>query len=184
MPALTARQVILEIIRKSEGEFVGKSRLHKTLYFAHLSYFELAPGYLTDASFARLPQGPAIHDGDRILLDLQNEGWLELETIHEGPYPDNRYRLTAKAWAPECDLPDKAKEAIQRAVDFVRDKSASELSEITHEYSKAWNQQPEPGGLLDIHLDVIPDEEYQRRRTELEKMEPVFNDVLSIGFSS
>ena len=184
MPALTAKQAIHEIVRKSEGEFVGKSRLHKALYFAHLFYFELAPGYLTDASFAHLPQGPGIHEGDRLLQELQNEGWLELETIHEGPYPDTRYRLTAKAWRPERNLPPKANEAIQQAVDFVRDKSASELSEITHEYSKAWNQQPEPGGLLDIHLDVIPDEEYQRRRTELEKMEPVFNDVLSIGFSS
>jgi hypothetical protein len=39
MSAMTTKTAILEIIRKSDGEFTGKNRLQKTLYFAHLMYF-------------------------------------------------------------------------------------------------------------------------------------------------
>jgi len=178
MPALTAKQAILEIVRRSGGEFAGKTRLHKALYFAHLNYFDRAPGYLTDANFARLPQGPGIDGGERILQELQDEGLLELESIHEGPYPDNRYRLTAKAKELAIDLPKRADDAIQQAVDFVRKKTASELSQFTHEYSKSWNQQQRFGELLDIYIDVIPDDEYQRRQVALKEMQPAFDEVL------
>lgn len=179
MPALTAKHAIIEIVRKSGGEFAGKTRLHKALYFAHLNYFDLAPGYLTDANFARLPQGPGIDGGERILKELQDEGLLELESIHEGPYPDNRYRLTAKGKELAIDLSKKADEAIQQAVEFVHKKTATELSQFTHEYSKSWNQRQRLGDLLDIYIDVIPDDEYQQRQAEIKEMQPAFDEVLN-----
>jgi Protein of unknown function (DUF4065) len=178
MPALTAKHAILEIIRKSDGEFTGKTRLHKALYFAHLIYFDLAPGYLTDAEFARMPQGPGIDGGERILHELQDEGLLEFEAFHEGPYPDNRYRLTAKGKTLPIDLSERASTAIQRAVDFVQPRTAGELSQLTHEYSRSWNLQEKLGGLLDIYIDVIPDDEYQKRQADIKEMEPAFDEVL------
>lgn len=179
MPALTTKQAILEIVRRNDGEFNGKTRLHKALYFAQIYYFELAPGYLTDANFARLPQGPGIDGGERILKELQEEGLLELESVHEGPYPENRYRLTSRGKGLVVDLPEKASVAIQRSVDFVRHKTASELSQFTHEYSKSWNQQTN-GKLLDVSIDVIPDDEYQRRQADLVEMGPAFEEVLKM----
>lgn len=43
MAATTLQRVILEILRKADGEFDGKARLYKACYFAHLFYFESNP---------------------------------------------------------------------------------------------------------------------------------------------
>jgi hypothetical protein len=178
MSVLDTKQAILEIIRKSDGEFAGKTRLHKALYFAHLIYFEMTPACLTDCEFARLPQGPGIYNGDVLFTELEDSGLLEREVFHDGPYLETRYRLTSQAKPAPAPLPAKADLALQRAVDFVRGKSAAELSQYTHEYSKSWNLATSNGDLLDIYIDVIPDDEFERREKKLEQMEPVFEEVL------
>jgi hypothetical protein len=178
MAVLDTKQAILEIIRKSDGEFTGKTRLHKALYFAHLIYFEMTPACLTDCEFARLPQGPGIHNGNAILKELEDTGLLAREVFHDGPYLETRYRLTAQAKQTPTPFPAKADLALQRAVDFVRGKSAAELSQYTHEYSKSWNLARREGELLDIYIDVIPDDEFERREKKLQEMEPMFEDVL------
>ena len=99
MPTMSLKQVILEILRKSDGEFDGKTRLYKACYFAHLFFFESHHGILSDAEFARMPQGPGIDQGDVILDRLREEGVIECEVFHRGPYPEYRYRLTEQGMA-------------------------------------------------------------------------------------
>jgi uncharacterized phage-associated protein len=178
MSAMTAKAAILEIIRKSDGEFTGKNRLQKTMYFAHLMYFGLAPDNLTDCEFTRLPQGPGLQDAENLLRELRDEVAVEWEQIHDGPYLESRYRLTARAGSSSAAVPAEAELAIQRAVDFVRDKSSSELSQYTHEYSRSWNLARKDGELLQIYLDVIPDDEFERRKKKIQEMEPMFEQVL------
>ncbi len=44
-----AQQVLLEIARQSTGDaIVGKTKLFKTFYLAHLFYAAKSPGYLTE----------------------------------------------------------------------------------------------------------------------------------------
>ena len=105
VPATTLKRVILEILRKTDGEFDGKTRLYKACYFAHLYFFESHHGILTDGEFARMPQGPGIDQGDFLLEALCVEGLIECEVFHKGPYPEYRYRLTATGKQPADELP-------------------------------------------------------------------------------
>ena len=59
----------------------------------------------------------------------------------------------------------------------MRDKTATQLSQYTHEYSKAWNE-GENGQLLDIYIDIIPDAEYYRRKKELKDERPGYEEIL------
>ena len=94
MPRTTAKDVILEILRVCDGEWSGKVKLHKAFYFAHLYYANEHLGFLTDWPIAKLEHGPGIHDDEPLIRSMVNEGLLEIELVHEGPYPEYRYRLT------------------------------------------------------------------------------------------
>ncbi len=96
MPRTTAKEVILEILRVGDGEWSGKVKLHKAFYFAHLYYANEQPGFLTDWPIAKLQHGPGIHEDEPLIWGMVDEGLLEIELVHEGPYPEYRYRLTEK----------------------------------------------------------------------------------------
>src|SRR5581483_9784151 len=84
MSRVSARDVVLEIIRSADGEWVGKTRLHKAFYFAHLYYAAERPRLLTSHAIARLPQGPGIQGGDELISELIRDGLLTVELTHEG----------------------------------------------------------------------------------------------------
>jgi Antitoxin SocA-like, Panacea domain len=169
MPRTDAKRVIIELIRKADGEVTGKTRLFKAFYFAHLNYFEQHPGLLTDWPIARMPQGPGIHKSEELFDQLVKDGYLLIERVHENVYPEYRYRLTSKSNELR-PLPEDADLAIQRAMDFVKDKTAVQLSQFTHEYSRSWNE-GKSGDILDIYIDVIPDDEYERRKKQLSDLQ-------------
>src|SRR5437588_9025156 len=96
MPRTRAQDVILEILRHADGEWTGKAKLDKAFYFAHLYFANERPGLLTDWPIARMPQGPSIEKSHELFGELVREGYLTIEQVHEGPYPESRYRLTDK----------------------------------------------------------------------------------------
>jgi hypothetical protein len=179
MARVSAKEVVLEILRAANGEWEGKTKLSKAFYFAHLYYANDRPGLLTDWPIARMPQGPGIANGDALLAELVQDGYLTIEHFHEGPYPESRYRLTEKGWQ-DGNLPAEAKCAIEKATIFCQAKTATELSQITHERSRSWNQAKD-GDILDIHIDTIPDDEYERRKGELARLDGLVSTILGDG---
>src|SRR5207302_1127974 len=114
MPETSAKGVVLELLRTGDGEWTGKTRLFKGFYFAHLYFANNNPGLLTDWPIARLPEGPGIDNAVKLFDELTNEGLLTVELIHEGPYPEYRYRLTErgkKAPAPSAAAQDAIRQA-------------------------------------------------------------------------
>lgn len=172
MARTDAKRVILEIIRQADGEFAGKTKLFKAFYFAHLEYYDKNPGILTDWPMARMPEGPGIHKSRELFDDLKKDGSMVVELVHDGFYPEYRYRLTdqAKSLPPP---PSDVASAIQRVVDFVRDKTGSELSDYTHEHSRSWKQAKD-GEIIDIYVDLIPDDEYEQRQKSIGEAEAVY----------
>ena len=166
MPRTTAKEVILEILRVGDGEWSGKVKLHKAFYFAHLYYANEHPGFLTDWPIAKLQHGPGIHEEEPLLRGLVDEGLLEVELVHEGPYPEYRFRLTEKGRQECSEVPNDAHLAIEKAALFSKDRTASELSFLTHERSRSWNA-AQMGEILNIYIDTIPDDEYQRRHKQM-----------------
>lgn len=179
MAKTTAHAVVLEILRRADGEWSGKTKLFKAFYFSHLYYAAERPGSLTDWPIARMPQGPGIHDSDVLFAELVGEGLLTVEHIHDGPYPEYRYRLTEKGKKtdPLTGVPGVA---VERAARFCLTKTAAELSQLTHEHSRSWNE-AKNGDLLDVEVDLIPGEEYARRSEEIRCNEQLLATVLGGG---
>jgi hypothetical protein len=169
MPRTQAPDVILEILRNADGEWTGKTKLFKTFYFAHLYYAIEKPGLLTDWPIVRMPQGPGIDRSHQLFGGLVRDGQLIVERVHEGPYPEYRYRLTEKGRDGERP-PEDARAAIKVATLFCSSRTAAELSQITQERSRSW-MMGKDGDILNIYIDTIPDEEYERRQMEIEQLD-------------
>jgi hypothetical protein len=169
MPPLSeierAKQVIAEIVRCAGGELIGTSRLYKAFYFAHLFYAERAPDYLTSWPIVKMPNGPGIDQGEMLLATMSRAGMLQTRTTKVGPYPATAYRISEQSF-PGQGLSNVAIEAIRDAVNFVKDKTAAELSELTHENSRSWNAAKE-GQSLNIYIDQIADDEFEMRQADL-----------------
>jgi hypothetical protein len=160
-----AKHVLVELIRAAGGEWTGKTRLYKGYYLAHLYYAETEPDYLTNWPVVKMPYGPGIECGDELLNQLVLSGVLAREHTLIGPYTGTVYRLTGKP-LPGESLSLQAVRAIELAVNFVREKGAAELSDLTHEFSRSWNSAQE-GQELNIYVDPIPDDEFAARDQRL-----------------
>ncbi len=154
-----AKQVICEIVAAAGGKLVGKVRLHKAFYYAHLYYWQRGVGVLTSYPVVRLPFGPAIDNGPGLVSQLVREGKLRLSQQPNGPYKETVFEL---AQPFQIDPNSPRYQAIEEeAAELVRSKTAVELSEETHLYSRSWRES-ENGEELDIYLDLLDDFEYQR----------------------
>ena len=169
MPCTAAQNVILQILQAGDGEWSGKEKLHKAFYFAHLYYANEHPGLLTDWPIAKLQHGPGIHRGEELIDGMVRDGLLEVELAHEGPYPEYRYRLTEKARGLGSSIPPEARQAIEKAALFCKDRTAPELSMMTHDRSRSWNE-GQLGDILNIDIDTIPDDEYQRQQQRVKEL--------------
>ena len=176
MARTTAQDLVLEVLKNADNEWTGKTRLFKAFYFAHLYYARDNPGRLTKWPIARLPKGPGIHDGEKLLGELEQAGYLTIEQVHEGPYPEQRYRLTERAQQVQ-NIPDDARAAIKEATLFCKDKSAVLLSQLTHEYSRSWNEGKD-GEILNIYVDLIPEDEYVARQGTIDEMDKLLERAI------
>lgn len=155
----TAKQVIAEIERQSPGdELSGKVRLFKAFYFDHLFYARDNVGYLTEWPIVKMPNGPGIDGFDTLISELVQDQILEVEPTRIGPYNAALYRATAKQG--ERVLAEDAVNAVRNAVEFIAHKTGAQLSDITHEHSRSWNE-AELGSELSIYLDMLSDEDYE-----------------------
>lgn len=150
-----AKSVICDLIAAAGGVLCGTVRLNKAFYFAHLYYWRDEKDVLTDYPIVRLPNGPCIDDYEILLEELARDGRIAISTRPLGPYSETVYRLVE-------DRPvehDSARaSAIMSAVEFVESHSAVELTEITHEHSRSWQETPN-GKEMNIYADLLSDEQ-------------------------
>ena len=176
MAKTNAQQVILQLLQNAAGSWDGKTKLFQAFYFAHLYYARQEPGLLTDWPILRLPQGPGISNSAALLGGLVKNGYILVERIEEGPYPESCYRLTDK-FATEPALSGDVQAAVKAAADFVLPRTASELSQLIHERSRSWRT-AQDGDILDIYIDLIPDEEYEVERQKMAELDKQLTEAL------
>jgi hypothetical protein len=156
-----AKAIILEIVKEMGGSCHGKTRLYKAFYFSHLFFASdnfLTLGELSEWSIVNMPNGPGIDKGQELLNDLTREGYLSSKQEMVAPvYVENVYACTDKRFP--CPLKKNEVESIKKAVEFVNGKTASQLSEMTHEFSNSWNHS-KIGEVLNIHQDLMSGEEF------------------------
>jgi hypothetical protein len=126
-------------------------------------------GYLSDWPIIHMPRGPGIGDVEMLLDELVKAKRIEVVKVPEGPYERSTYR--SMTTEPE-DLPKGAIEAIREAVEYVENKSVSDLTEITHEFSNSWNNSKE-NDELNIYLDLVSPAEYVSQRAKMDELAKV-----------
>jgi hypothetical protein len=170
-----AKRLILEILAAAGGRLRGKVRLHKAFYLAHLYYWRHRRGALTDYPVVRLPFGPGIEDAPSLILELEAEGGVSLGTRVTGPYTEAVFNLLVPI---KVDKKTPRYAAIKQAVDYVKKRTAVQLSEETHVFSRSW-QEAGNGDELNIYLDLLTDEEYERVKGSSREMAGVVDAVFS-----
>lgn len=165
-----AKTVIGEIIRHSAGDQLrGKTRLFKAFYFAHLFYAKSNSDMLTDWPIVRMPHGPGVDDFNSLINELVSSASVRSESENEGPYLEYVFTFVKQGWP---SLTDEETKAIQESVRYVKGKSATELSDLTHEHSRSWNSAKD-GDELSIYGDLLSDEEFTNevsRSAEIDRM--------------
>ena len=172
-----AKRVICQILAASGGKLAGKTRLYKAFYFAHLYYWRDNTRFLTDYPIVRMPHGPGIENGDQLVNDLVSEGRIRVTRQPIGPYTEAVYELAQKF---EVDPTDPQYLAVEEATQFVKDRTAAELTELTHEYSRSW-QNIQSGDELDIYFDLLNDEEYERLKARSAEVRQLVKGVFAPG---
>ena len=161
-----AKRILLEILRQNSGRVKATTRLYKAFYMAHLYYYQKGWGLLSDWPIVHMPNGPGIHRGLELLQELEDDGCIKISQQQKGPYLEAVYELVSP---DPSELRGQQVEAIKAAVDFVRGKSAAELSDLTHEFSRSWNN-GQNGDPLNIYVDILDDKEYERIAEELDQI--------------
>lgn len=170
-----AKQVLCLILAAAGGKLNKKVALYKAFYFAHLYYWKNSEGMLTDYPIVKMPQGPGIDEGTALLHELAAEGKIIVAKEACGPYSEDVYTLTENY---PFDRNGPRFQAVEAAVEFIKGKSAAELSEITHEYSRTW-QNANVGEELSIYLDLLDDDDYLAIQTRLRETEEMVNRVFA-----
>lgn len=173
-----AKRIIVEILRQAGPAGLGTTKVYKAFWLAHLYYAQAARGYLSDWPVIRMPQGPGIARGDRLLKQLLDAGHLAMTPVQKGPAVENCYALTAVGDAAGQEaLSPEANQAIQKAVEDVKSfGTASAISTWSHTESRSW-QQAKNGDELDIYCDLIPLEDHEEQARLLAEMESVFEEI-------
>ena len=167
------KAIIAAIIQTAGGTFNGKTRLYKAFYVAHLLHFRDHQGVLSDYPIVRMPRGPAVDDGNALLRELKTQGVLNFGQRSAGPYVEEVFTLNTRLDGLTRDELD----SVRRAVEWIADKTAAELSEWTHEFSNTWEDTLN-GNQMNIYADLLSETEYsemkQRHRAAGELVDAIF----------
>ena len=160
-----AKRLIVEIICQAGGEFHNKTNLFKAFWMAHLCYAKDIPDYLSFWPIVKMPKGPEIHDFDTLIGELIADGVLEIDEVERGEFSGFIFTLTEKDGSVEA-LPDNEISAILEGVKFVKGKTATNVSDDSHELSRSWNS-ASFGEELNIYVDLLSETEYQSKMDKL-----------------
>ncbi len=113
---------------------LGNVKLHKILYFADMLTYLREGRPLTGVDYLKQKFGPTARHLTAAVQDLVNEGRMSVDTVeHYGLFKKNYLTLGD----PKAGVLRETELALLREVaDYVRGKSASEISEISH--NAAW----------------------------------------------
>jgi hypothetical protein len=177
-----AGRVILEILRQAPSEGPNATPLTREalalfFWFAHLYYAKSHPGYLTNWPLVRIRWGIEIKGLSALLADLVEEECVGVNQLERGPFSVTVYHATDKDKEGDSELSEEAVGAIQRAVN-----GDSPTRPFFWGWpgvcSRAWQNTPE-GEEMDIYLDLIPEDQYEERRRQLEGLRESLGELFS-----
>jgi len=126
------------VIARTEPEKLGATKLNKILWYADLEHYRRTGRSITGLrAYRRMPRGPVPLDIDRAIALLKRDGRIveRKSKVHD-------YERREFIWLKDPDLSIFSPlelDLINRFIDQIRDLSAAEISEITHE-DELWKE--------------------------------------------
>lgn len=116
-------------------EELGRVKLHKILYFSDMLHFVATGRPLTGVEYQKQPFGPAARHLKAALDKLQREGALEVLRRDYFGFP--KYDFVSKTPPNNQTFSNTEISLLGEVMDFVRLKSAREISDLSH--NDAWH---------------------------------------------
>jgi hypothetical protein len=139
---------------------VGKLRLYKAFYRAHLLYFEDTGLDLTGHSMVHMPNGSGIGQAQDLIQELMESGAL-VETIGNGTRTKEHVYTTPEGLHLEED--EERLDAMRRAVAWANALTEEELKDGSH--NRSWRESVN-GEEQNIFVDVLSDARVAQIRNE------------------
>jgi len=127
-------ELILYIAKRYEDDpKFGVTRVAKVLFWSDFEWFRQTGDAITGSDYRAAPRGPLLEGQDSILNGMTWKEWLAIELRPSGgAYP---YRRPIALREPNMSLfTDGEMRIIDRVIAEQRDKYATELSDLSHEF--------------------------------------------------
>lgn len=126
------KQVVLYVLNKvGEKPNVGKTVLHKLLYFIDFDYYEKFEESLMGGTYLKNYHGPTSVELDPLIKEMREQGEIEVITSWHICYPQKKYLARTD---PNLDiLSEREIDHIDDVLARLADKSATELKQLSHE---------------------------------------------------
>jgi uncharacterized phage-associated protein len=128
------KEAVLVIARHCPPAELGNVKLHKILYFADMMTFLNEGRPLTGVEYLKQKFGPTARYLSSAVRELEQEGRLTVETVNYFGFYKKHYNVHGEP--KQGVLSDREVGLLKEIADFVRGKSANEISEISH--NAAW----------------------------------------------
>lgn len=149
------KEVLLYVLEKTVGKpNVGLTVLYKLLYFIDFDYYEKNEEQLIGLTYFKNTHGPAPREFAKVVEDMKNEGLLE--EIKSKYFQYDQKKFLPHKHADLSVLNGKELEMIDDVLARYADKSANELSRISHE-DMPWAAAKDGGDLEYEHVFYRPD---------------------------
>jgi Protein of unknown function (DUF4065) len=130
-------ELVLYVSKKMESDqFAGAIKLNKVLFFSDFLFFRRFQKSITGAEYQKLPLGPApreLLEARKSLIDTNSADLIETDIL--GYKQD---RLISKREIRLEMFTAKELEYVNTITDLFRDKTAKEVSDLSHDWSIGW----------------------------------------------
>lgn len=176
-----ARAILAAAIRADGNENKTRTRIYKVFWTAHLQHMSVHGVRLSSWPIVRLPRGPAPNDGKILLEQLELDGLIKQQPevrfghMARGATVANRAKLDA--FIAE-ELSPQEVESIEAMATFLENATATDVSNWSHEVSRAWKEAGKDGQPLEVYLDLVTDdEEYEELQNSLDAGKALADEV-------
>jgi hypothetical protein len=102
---------------------------------------------------------------------MKKDGLIEITNKQHGPYQQQVFKTVATV-----EVSEAARDAIRKALRFLRGRSAKNASDFTHEFSRAWKRALD-GEEIDLYLDTLGEDDFVESQRSIDKARAALDDV-------
>lgn len=126
------KQVLLYVLEKTAGKpNIGMAALYKLLYFIDFDYYEKYDEQLMGLTYIKNHYGPTPREFVKVVDEMKKSG--ELEEVKSSYFAYEQRKFLPRKSADLTNLSAQEKEMIDSVLARYADKSATELTRLSHE---------------------------------------------------